>query len=190
MSTIILLTFSVLHHFVAEAQFMGTAYNYKSTASPHVYTVGNQVITSNVGLNEINAAAFRRFAKNYSFLPTANWVKSDDGFTVTSRDRNRILYRIIFGRHGAMLYEMRYYREAAASTAVKKFLEGRFKDVIILGLPEITVGSKTFMAVDLYAEGIEKIVQLSSYELKVIAQFGSAARPLETLLLLRGINFF
>ena len=191
MYTIIVLAVGLLHSFATDAQFLGSDYNYYSAASGHVYTVGNQVITSNVGLNEINAAAFRHFSKNYSFLPSANWVKTDDGFTVTSRDRNRINYRIIFGRHGAMLYEMRYYNnQFSVSKAVRTFLEGRFKDAIILGIPEITIGSKTYLAVDLYVEGIEKIIQLSTFELKVIAQFGSAARPLETLLLLRGINFF
>jgi len=189
-STIIVIAMGVLHSFLVNAQFLGSGYNYKSAASGHVYTVGDQVITSNVGLNEINAAAFRHFSKSYSFLPTANWVKTDDGFTVTSRDRNRINYRIIFGKHGAMLYEMRYYNGSSVSKAVMTFLEGRFKDAIILGIPEVSIGSKTYLAVDLYVDGIEKIIQLSSFELKVIAQFGSAAKPLEVLLLLRGINVF
>jgi hypothetical protein len=190
LSTIILLVIGSLHSSVSVAQFLGSDYNYSSTTSPHVYTVGNQIITSNVGLNEINASAFRHFAKYYSFLPSANWVKTNDGFTVTSKDRNKIYYRIIFGRHGAMLYEMRYYSQLSVSKAVKVFLEHRFKDAIILGVPEITIGSKTYLALDIYVEGIEKIIQLSTFELKVIAQFGSAARPLETFLLLRGINIF
>jgi hypothetical protein len=190
MSTIMVLVSVTLSSIIAEAQFLGSAYNYSSTASPHVYTVGNQVITSNVALNEINASAFRHFAKYYSFLPSANWVKTNDGFTVTSKDRNKIYYRIIFGRHGAMLYEMKYFKELSVSKAVRAFLEHRFKDAIILGMPEITIGSKTSLALDIYVEGMEKIIQLSNFELKVIAQFGSAARPLETLLLLRGINIF
>jgi hypothetical protein len=69
-------------------------------APAFMYEDGNNMLTSNVMLNELSPRAFRHFKKNFSSVYFEEWTKRPDGYMVTFYSGDTAIYHIFYSISG------------------------------------------------------------------------------------------
>jgi hypothetical protein len=100
--------------------------------------------SSNVPINELSPAAYRRFHRRFREVPTGEyWVKYAQGYQVSfTLDQHREL--AYFDHSGMFLYTLKYYDGKDLPRDMAGVVKRKFPDYKIDVVTEVNDGQKTF----------------------------------------------
>jgi len=125
---------------------------------------GDNVLSSNVPLNEINIHAFRHFRRRFPAVSGETWTKVEGGYIVSFVEHSQ-RNQARFDSHGAFLYSLKYYTGDDVAGDLSGLIKRRYPDYLIDVVTEITDGEKVFFLVKI--ENSSSVKTLSVTEGKV-----------------------
>jgi hypothetical protein len=114
---------------------------------------------SNVPINELSPAAYRRFHRRFRDIPTGEyWFKYDQGYQVSfTLDRHREF--AYFDHSGMFLYTLKYYEGKDLPRDMEWVVKRKFPDYKIDVVTEVNDGQKTFFMLQIISP--DKIKELT-----------------------------
>jgi hypothetical protein len=114
---------------------------------------------SNVPINELSPAAYRRFHRRFREVPTGEyWFKYDQGYQVSfTLDQHREF--AYFDHSGMFLYTLKYYDGKDLPRDMEWVVKQKFPDYKIDVVTEVNDGQKTFFMLQIISP--DKIKELT-----------------------------
>jgi len=137
----------------------------------YFYQCENNQVTSNVRLNEIGANVYRRFLRNFPFLKAELWIRTPLGFTVKATDERGVRYNLALDQKGILLWQLKYYEASAVPDSVRSLVRRYFNGGTLMSATEFNSGTSHVVGIDLYRDGMQKIIKISGDNMEVIAEF-------------------
>lgn len=146
------------------------SYSQPLTGQPAAYHFGgDETLTSNVPLNEINIHAFRHFRKRYPAVTGETWLKTEGGYTVSFKvgdQRNQVR----FDARGGFQYALKYYAGKDISSELSGLISRKFHGYDIDVVTEITNGEKTFYLVKIENRSSVKTLSVSEGKVEIFEE--------------------
>jgi len=143
--------------------------------SPHVLPVsynfggGENAVTSNVPLNEINIHAFRHFRKRFPAISGETWIKVDNGYIVSFMEKSQ-RNQARFDARGGFLYSLKYYSGKDISKDLSGLIKRKYPDYLIDVVTEITDGDKVFYLVKIENPSSVKTLSIAEGKVEVFEE--------------------
>jgi hypothetical protein len=132
--------------------------------------------SSNVPINELSPAAYRRFHRRFREVPTGEyWFKYAQGYQVSfTLDQHREF--AYFDHSGMFLYSLKYYDGNDLPRDMARVVERKFPDYKIDVVTEVNDGQKTFYMLQIVNPDKIKVLTFVDGRIDVISELhnGSA----------------
>ena len=138
----------------------------------YTYTVSDNIIASNVPLNEISARAFRHFSRHYSFAVSEKWIKVPHG-EVVSFVQDSKNYQVFYSKKGYFLYSFTYYPGANCSAELTKTIAGIYPGFQIINATELYDGNKTTYGITITNGEVNRSLEYRGERIKILAEYNT-----------------
>src|SRR5580658_2330718 len=128
---------------------------------------------SNVPINELSPAAYRRFHRRFREVPTGEyWFKYDKGYQVSFMlGQNRGL--AYFDVSGLFLYSLKYYNGKDLPRDMVELVKRRFPDYKIDVVTEVNDGQKTFYMLQILNPDYIKMLTIADGRIDIIKELNN-----------------
>jgi hypothetical protein len=129
-------------------------------------------------MNEIKARAARDFSVRYPQVDYERWYRFKAGFSAKF-SQNQVLSNVYYDRMGYFITTIRYYKEKAIPTRLKKVIQKEFADFTIVSATEVITEKESSFHFNIKNKTRLKTVKISDTELEVTGDYRNAELDLK-----------